>query len=203
MQSIAGNIYEKKFSHFGGLCSTNLQHLICADTSEVRILILILSLFVAMKILMVCLGNICRSPVAEGVLRERLKESGISHVHVDSAGTSGWHNGEHPDKRSTLNAKQNGVDISKQISRKFTVSDFENFDIIYVMDQSNYIYVTAMTSDRNHRSKVRLLLNEIKPHSNAAVPDPYYGGEDGFQRVFELIDQACRIIAARISENKL
>lgn len=156
-----------------------------------------------MKILMVCLGNICRSPVAEGVLRQRLKDSGITHVLVDSAGTSGWHNGENPDKRSTLNAKQNGVDISKLISRKFIASDFENFDIIYVMDQSNYVDVTAMTSDQNHLRKVRLLLNEIHPDSNAAVPDPYYGGEDGFQRVFELIDRACHQIVARISENKL
>lgn len=168
-----------------------------------RILILILSQIVAMKILMVCLGNICRSPVAEGVLRQRLLESGISNVHVDSAGTSGWHNGEHPDKRSILNAKQNGVDISEQISRKFIKSDFETFDIIYVMDQSNYVDVTAMTSDQNQLRKVRLLLNEIHPESNAAVPDPYYGGENGFQQVFELIDQACRNIVARISENKL
>jgi protein-tyrosine phosphatase len=156
-----------------------------------------------MKILMVCLGNICRSPVAEGVLRHRLTEAGINHVHVDSAGTSGWHNGEHPDRRSMLNAKQNGVDISKQISRKFVPDDFESFDIIYVMDQSNYRDVTALASSETQLNKVKLLLNEITPGSNAAVPDPYYGGEDGFQNVFELIDQACLRIVDRISKNEL
>ncbi|MCK6639975.1 MAG: low molecular weight phosphotyrosine protein phosphatase [Bacteroidia bacterium] len=156
-----------------------------------------------MKILMVCLGNICRSPVAEGVLRHRLTEAGIDHVHVDSAGTSGWHNGEHPDRRSSLNAKQNGVDISKQISRKFMIDDFENFDIIYVMDQSNYRDVTTLAASETHLRKVRLLLNEINPGSNMPVPDPYYGGEEGFQNVFELIDRACLRIVERISKNEL
>lgn len=170
---------------------------------QILILILILRRFVVMKILMVCLGNICRSPVAEGVLRQRLSEAGINHIIVDSAGTSGWHNGEHPDRRSTLNAKQNGVDISKQISRKFNSSDFEIFDVIYVMDQSNYNDVTSLSSDPSHLKKVRLLLNEITPGSNMAVPDPYYGGDDGFQNVFNLIDQACTRIVERISENKL
>lgn len=166
-------------------------------------MILNLQAFVVMKILMVCLGNICRSPVAEGLLRQRLTEAEIGHIDVDSAGTSGWHNGEHPDRRSTLNAKQNGVDISKLISRKFVESDFENFDLIYVMDQSNYRDVLALCSTDNHRSKVRFLLNELNPGSNQAVPDPYYGGEDGFQNVFELIDAACLRIVERIRNNEL
>lgn len=152
---------------------------------------------------MVCLGNICRSPVAEGVLRQRLSDAGINHITVDSAGTSGWHNGEHPDKRSAANARLNGVDISKQISRKFRLSDFDNFDVIYVMDQSNYNDVTSLSHDPSHLKKVRMLLNEISPGSNVPVPDPYYGGEDGFQKVFDLIDQACLRIVDRIGKNEL
>jgi protein-tyrosine phosphatase len=97
----------------------------------------------------------------------------------------------------------NGVDISKLISRKFVESDFENFDLIYVMDQSNYRDVLALCTTDNHRSKVRFLLNELNPGSNQAVPDPYYGGEDGFQNVFELIDAACLRIVERIRNNEL
>ncbi len=144
-----------------------------------------------MKILMVCLGNICRSPLAEGILRFHLEKEGIDRVIVDSAGTSGWHNGEHPDSRSVLNARKNGVDISKLISRKFIAADFDTFDRIFVMDQSNHRDVLSLATKKEHESKVEMLLNISNPGSNKAVPDPYYGGENGFQEVFDLVDAAC------------
>src|ERR1044072_5341879 len=119
-----------------------------------------------MKILMVCLGNICRSPLAEGILRKKLQDAGIAHVHVDSAGTNGYHNGENPDPRSIKNAKKNGVDISGLISRKFTVADFDHFDRIYVMDQSNYRDVMALAKNETHTAKVDLFLNISFPGKN-------------------------------------
>lgn len=153
------------------------------------------------KILMVCLGNICRSPLAEGVLRHKLNEAGIEDVTVDSAGTSGWHAGEHPDRRSMLNAKTHGVDISKLVSRQFTIRDFDAFDRIYVMDSSNFRDVTAMARTDAHREKVELLLNVKWPGKNMAVPDPYYSGEDGFETVFRLVEEACAVIVDELNKN--
>lgn len=147
-----------------------------------------------MKILMVCLGNICRSPLAEGVLRHKLQAAGITHVEVDSAGTSGYHSGENPDPRSVQNAKKNGVDISKIVSRKFTIADFDSFDRIYVMDQSNYRDVMALARGGAHERKVDLFLNISAPGKNKGVPDPWYGGEEGFQRVFDLVNEACECL---------
>lgn len=155
-----------------------------------------------MKILMVCLGNICRSPLAEGVLRHRLNAAGITHVEVDSAGTSGHHSGENPDPRSVRNAKKNGVDISMLVSRKFSAADFDRFDRIYVMDQSNYNNVMALARNDAHRKKVELFLNVSSPGRNKAVPDPWYGGEEGFQQVFDLIDEACTILVSEIQKTK-
>jgi protein-tyrosine phosphatase len=151
---------------------------------------------------MVCLGNICRSPLAEGILRHKLNEAGITHVEVDSAGTSGHHSGENPDARSVRNAKMNGVDISTLVSRKFTAADFEKFDRIFVMDQSNYRDVLLLSRDENHHSKVDLLLNISAPEKNKAVPDPWYGGEEGFQKVFDLVNEACEILVQQIKKEK-
>lgn len=151
---------------------------------------------------MVCLGNICRSPLAEGVLRHRLNAAGITHVEVDSAGTSGHHSGENPDPRSVRNAKKNGVDISMLVSRKFSAADFDRFDRIYVMDQSNYNNVMALARNDAHRKKVELFLNVSSPGRNKAVPDPWYGGEEGFQQVFDLIDEACTILVSEIQKTK-
>ena len=135
-----------------------------------------------MKILMVCLGNICRSPVAEGVMKSKAEEHGLS-ITVDSAGTSGWHNGELPDNRSMANAKENGIDISDQRSRRVSLSDFEEFDLLYAMDESNYNNLLNMSPEKYHH-KVKMILNEIHPGENMSVPDPYYGN-DGFQLVFD------------------
>lgn len=151
-----------------------------------------------MKVLMVCLGNICRSPLAEGVLRHKLKEAGVTDVIVDSAGTSGYHAGEHPDTRSARNAKSHGVDISKLVSRQFIMDDFEEFDRIYVMDSSNYQNVIALAQTKEHELKVDHLLNAKWPGKNIAVPDPYFGGDDGFENVFRLVEQACEAIVEEI-----
>ncbi len=142
-----------------------------------------------MNILMVCLGNICRSPLAEGILRTKL----TTDFFVDSAGTGGWHAGQSPDKRSIATAKNYGIDISNQKARKFTVSDFDTFDHIFVMDQSNYKDVLNLAPDDVAKSKVALILGPSKE-----VPDPYYGGQDGFEKVYQLLDQACEEIAIKI-----
>lgn len=150
---------------------------------------------------MVCLGNICRSPLAEGILRKKLDEAGITHVEVDSAGTSGHHSGQNPDRRSIANARKNGVDISTLVSRKFTAKDFDRFDKIYVMDQENYHNVIALSHKEEHRSKVDLFLNISHPGKNKAVPDPWYGGEEGFQMVFDLVEDACTKLIMNIKSS--
>jgi protein-tyrosine phosphatase len=148
-----------------------------------------------MKILMVCLGNICRSPVAEGVMKAKAKEYEIK-VNIDSAGTSGWHDGAAPDERSLSNAAENGIDISKQKSRKVVLSDFEVFDILFAMDESNYNNLLNMAPEKYHH-KIKMILNEVNAGENRSVPDPYYGN-DGFQLVFDLLDEACEKIAKNL-----
>ena len=143
-----------------------------------------------MKVLMVCLGNICRSPVAEGLLRKKAEEAGID-ILVDSCGTSGYHDGENPDERSVENAMKNDLDISHLISRKFRQSDFDNFDRIFVMDSSNYQNLKALASNYSDMDKVDLILNQSYPNENRSVPDPYFGGKNGFQEVFDLLNDAC------------
>ncbi|MGL4597910.1 MAG: low molecular weight protein-tyrosine-phosphatase [Bacteroidia bacterium] len=154
------------------------------------------------SILMVCLGNICRSPLAEGILRHRLDERGIHHIRVDSAGTSGFHAGHHPDTRTIHNALTHQVDLSKLVSRQFTHRDFDAFDFIYVMDSSNYRDVMALAKTEAEKAKVDLLLNTIWDGENRAVPDPYYGGESGFENVFQLVDQACTKLANDLLKQK-
>ena len=145
---------------------------------------------------MVCLGNICRSPLAEGILRSKLSEKFI----VDSAGTGGWHAGELPDKRSIAIARLKGLDISNQRARQFKVSDFTTFDHIFVMDNTNYKEVIALAPNEATKSKVKLILNEIFPNDNNDVPDPYYGGIDGFENVYNMLDQACDEIARKFKK---
>ncbi len=149
----------------------------------------------ATKILMVCLGNICRSPLAEGIMRSKLSED----FTVDSAGTGGWHAGELPDKRSIATAKNRGLDITNQRARQFKKNDFEIFDHIFVMDNSNYKDVLALAPNEEAKSKVKLILNVIFPNENVDVPDPYYGCQDGFENVFDMLDQACEEIARKLN----
>ena len=143
-----------------------------------------------MKILMVCLGNICRSPLAEGAMRQKAEQRDVD-VAVDSCGTSNYHIGETPDPRSVENARENGVDISNLQARQFVAEDFDRFDHIFVMDHSNYSDVVAQAKSDEQVNKVEMILNYIEPGKNQPVPDPYFGGPDGFQLVFELLDQAC------------
>lgn len=147
-----------------------------------------------MKILMVCLGNICRSPLAEGVMQQLIEKNQLDW-EVDSAGTSGWHDGGLPDSRSIAVAKSHNIDITHQRSRKFVVEDFHLFDKIYVMDQSNYQDVIKIAPSESAEAKVDLLLNESLPGMNARVPDPYYEG--GFESVYQMIKEACEVIVTK------
>lgn len=142
-----------------------------------------------MKILMVCLGNICRSPLAEGILKDKIAEAGLDW-EVDSAGTGGWHAGERPDHRSIAIAAKYGIDISRQRARQFRQSDFDTFDRIFVMDAQNLREVLRQAPGPEHREKVDLMLNQSHPGENRIVPDPYYD-DDGFETVFRMLDQAC------------
>lgn len=142
-----------------------------------------------MRVLMVCLGNICRSPIAEGILRQKALERNLP-IEIDSAGTSAFHVGEAPDSRMIVTAKKNGIDISNLRSRQFVPLDFHRFDLIYAMDQSNYNNIIRMASSDEDRKKVKLILNESHPGANLEVPDPYFGGDQGFQHVIDLLDVA-------------
>lgn len=147
------------------------------------------------KILMVCLGNICRSPLAEGILQSKLP---ADKFFVDSAGTGNWHAGQGPDKRSVATAKSRGLDISCQIARQLKASDFEEFDYIYVMDASNYRDVTALAPNDKLKAKVKLMMDELYPGQNVDVPDPYWSEQDGFDKVYDMLDEACTIVANKL-----
>ena len=146
------------------------------------------------KILMVCLGNICRSPLAEAILRNKARQLNLP-VEIDSAGTSNYHTGEAPDNRTIRNAQKHNVDVSMLRARQFRVSDYDAFDHIFVMDSSNYADVKALARNEDDLRKVELILNRVYPNSDMSVPDPYFGGEQGFENVFILLDKACEVIA--------
>ena len=140
---------------------------------------------------MICLGNICRSPLAEGIMRKKIEEHNLDW-EVDSAGTADWNVGKSPDKRSIKIALQNDIDISKQRARSFSLNDFDIFDRILVMDSENYQAIKQKTNQESHLAKVDLLMNYYKPGFNISVPDPYYSGE--FEKVYDLINLACTAI---------
>ena len=148
------------------------------------------------KILMVCLGNICRSPLAEGILKHKAQEAGLDWT-VDSAGTGGWHAGQLPDHRSVMIAKQKGIDITDQRARQFQMLDFEQFDKIFVMDTQNFRDVLRLARTEEHRAKVALIMDQIHPGQERSVPDPYHD-DDGFEAVFEMLDGACEAFLARV-----
>lgn len=139
-----------------------------------------------MNILMVCLGNICRSPLAHGILESKAPKD----WNIDSAGTSGWHQGERPDTRSIITAKGRGLNIDQQRSRPFLAEDFERFDIIFAMDSSNYMNITRLAPNDVSKEKVRLIMNEAYPEENKQVPDPYTGGQRGFEDVYDMLELA-------------
>lgn len=142
---------------------------------------------------MVCLGNICRSPLAEGILSSKLPASSYS---IDSAGTAAFHVGNPPDPRSIAIAKAKGIDIKNQRARAFSLDDFTRFDRIYVMDKSNYRNLQALQPSEKEWEKVALLLDTEE------VPDPYYGGAEGFEKVYDLIDAATDRIVAELSAHE-
>ncbi|WP_159951148.1 low molecular weight protein-tyrosine-phosphatase [Polaribacter septentrionalilitoris] len=147
------------------------------------------------RVLMVCLGNICRSPLAEGILQSKVNPN---DVFVDSAGTAAYHVGNKPDERSIAVAAKYKLNIKNQSARKFTVRDFDDFDLIYAMDESNYHNILSLARNANDELKVSMILNEINPNSNQSVPDPYYGGNQGFENVYQMLDEACEIISKKL-----
>ena len=153
-----------------------------------------------MNVLMVCLGNICRSPMADGLLRKKVKEHHLM-VYVDSAGTANYHVGEKPDNRMRATANSFDCSIDMLRARQFVQSDFDAFDLIYVMDSSNYNNVIKLSRSEEDVSKVKLILNELYPGENRNVPDPYYGGEDGFVEVYKLLDKVTEKIIQKLKEN--
>jgi protein-tyrosine phosphatase len=143
---------------------------------------------------MVCLGNICRSPLAEGILKQKTKHLNLT---IDSAGTAGYHIGKSPDPRAVAIAKKHDINISKLKARQLSRIDFENFDTIYVMDINNFSHLISLSSNAQERNKIRLILNEIDPKNHDSVPDPYYD-DNGFKKVYNMLNEACEKIAIKI-----
>ena len=151
------------------------------------------------RILMVCLGNICRSPLAEGILQEKARAAGLDWV-VESAGTNGYHTGEAPHPLSLKVARQHGIDIGNQRARRFTAADFQRFDKIYAMAGDVIDDMRRIAGRQFEASKVDLLLNEVHPGSNEDVPDPWSGPEPGYHDVYAMIDQAADKIIAKYGQ---
>jgi protein-tyrosine phosphatase len=146
-----------------------------------------------MKILMVCLGNICRSPLAEGILEHKAKKAGLNW-QIDSAGTNGYHTGEPPHKLSQKVAKLNGIEICNQRARDFVKEDFDRYDKIYAMAEDVIDDIKSISGSKYDASKVELFMNELYPGKNKSVPDPWYGTEPGYHEVYKIIDQVCDAI---------
>lgn len=154
-----------------------------------------------MRILMVCLGNICRSPLAEGILRKKIEERNLDW-YVDSAGTSSWHVGEQPDPRSILTAKKHGIDITNQRARQLKPADLDRFDMILAMDHSNYREIIRYALTEEQKAKVHLIMNFLSPGCNEAVPDPYWD-DDGFEKVYGMLNEACERLIDQFTKPSL
>jgi protein-tyrosine phosphatase len=158
------------------------------------------------RVLFVCLGNICRSPTAEGVMRRLVDQAGLKQsIELDSAGTGAWHVGSSPDARATAAARTRGTALEGS-ARQVTAEDFEHFDLVIAMDSANMHDLRALAGDENQRAKVRML-REFDPQSAARgdfdVPDPYYGGDGGFDHVYDLVHAACEGLLERIQAGEL
>ena len=149
---------------------------------------------------MVCLGNICRSPLAHGILEHKIKLNKLDNIEVDSAGTGSWHIGNKPDQRSIEIANKNGISIQNQRARQITAADLIEFDVIYAMDSSNYKDIKKLDSSEKNQHKIKLILDEVNSVDNNNVPDPYYGGDKGFEHIFELLDKACNSIIKNLKD---
>lgn len=148
---------------------------------------------------MVCLGNICRSPLAEGILRHKTRQHGLDW-HIESAGTGAWHVGEAPDPRSQRIAKQHGIDISNQKAQQFSTYHLEMFDLIFAMDSSNYQDIMRHAKTDAEKNKIQLIMNMVEPGKNKAVPDPYYD-DHLYATVFNMLDEACEAILETYSKH--
>lgn len=148
-----------------------------------------------MKILFVCLGNICRSPMAEGIFRHLIVEKNLAKKFThDSCGTGGWHSGEPPDLRAQACLKSKGIDISDLRARQFAKEDFENFDLILVADDQNFTDVLRLAESETQKNKVKKILSFHPEMKSGNVPDPYYGKADGFEHVYQQLSMACENI---------
>lgn len=154
-----------------------------------------------MKILMVCLGNICRSPLAEGILQHKAKEAGLNWT-IESAGTNGYHVGEAPHHLSQKVALLNGIDICKQKARRFVKEDFDRYDKIYAMADDVLEEIKRIAKQKYDDTKVDYFLNELHPGKNGSVPDPWYGTEPGFHEVYKLIDETCENIISKYANRQ-
>src|SRR5690606_18709583 len=150
------------------------------------------------RVLMVCLGNICRSPLAEGILKSKVDSDKVT---VDSAGTANYHVGKGPDKRSIATAARYKIDITDQRARQFTAEDFDKFDYIFAMDRSNYNDIVSLAKNTSDKAKVTLMLEVLNNPQAIEVPDPYYGGDSGFEHVFQLLDQATDLVVKKIESH--
>lgn len=148
-----------------------------------------------MKVLFVCLGNICRSPMAEGVFRHMAEQAGL-RVEMDSAGTSAYHIGEAPDARAIRCLRHKGIDIASLAARQFVYEDFQRFDLIYAMDASNHRNILSMAMNEEDKQKVKLLLKEARTAATHEVPDPWYGDMPDFEHVYSLLSTAAPVIFA-------
>ncbi len=152
------------------------------------------------KVLFVCLGNICRSPAAEGILKKMIQEQGLENkISVDSAGTSGYHDGELPDPRMRQHGTHRGYQFDS-LSRKFTSRDFDNFDLILAMDDNNYRNIVRLALDLESKSKVHRMVEFSEKYGHDHIPDPYYSGSDGFEQVLDLLEDACEGLLKKIKE---
>lgn len=148
-----------------------------------------------MKILMVCLGNICRSPLAEGILKQKAQEHDLEW-EVDSAGTGAWHIGERPDRRSIAKAHEYGIDITAQRARQLKPEDLSYFDLILTMDESNYRHAFQLASSKEQEAKVKMIMDYVSPGQRIDVPDPYWD-DDGFEQVYQMLERACGVIVEK------
>lgn len=153
------------------------------------------------RILMVCLGNICRSPLAAGILANKMQEHGMEAV-VHSAGTANYHVGEPADKRSIATAHKHNIDITQHTGRQLSTDDFDSYDTIYAMDRDNYRNILSKARNDKDKAKIKLLMNEVLPHENLEIPDPYYGGAEGFENVYRMINMASDEIVSKIKKQK-
>lgn len=151
------------------------------------------------RVLFVCLGNICRSPLAEGLFQEKVNAAGLAdRIEVDSAGTGGWHVGAPPDERMTATARQRGVDLSRLRARQLERADLGDYDHVFVMDKSNLHDALALDPTGDHSTRVRLFREFDPEPGDYQVPDPYYGGDQGFHTVYDIVDRTTEAILDRL-----